>query len=573
MADVIVSDVERIKSASRHLRGTLEESLANPLTGAIADDDTQLSKFHGIYQQDDRDIRSERKRQRLEPAFSFMIRARVPAGVLTPEQWLNLDRIANTHANETVRITTRQAVQFHGVIKSRLKSTIAEINQSMMDTIAACGDVNRNVMAPALPLSSIHREVQRHAEALSAHLTPATRAYHEIWLDGEKVESSQADVEPIYGDTYLPRKFKATFVVPPRNDVDVFSQDLGFIAIVENGVLAGFNVTVGGGMGMSHGETATYPRLGEVLGFCETSQVLAVAEAVVTTQRDFGDRTNRKHARLKYTIDDRGMDWFRGEVEQRMGGALGTPRKYAFAGNGDVYGWLQDDQQAWHYALFVENGRIADFGSRRLMSGLRKIAAVHDGDFRLTPNQNLIISNVSPTHKDSIAALLREYGIENSEQATPLRLHSMACVAFPTCALAMAESERYLPSLIDKLDELLADNNLSDDAITIRMTGCPNGCARPYIAEIGLVGKGPGRYNLYLGAGFAGDRLNSLYLENVDETEIVAALSPLFSRYASERLDGERFGDFVVRSKIVREVTAGRYFHADAENSTAGGAS
>ncbi len=573
MADVILSDVERIKSASRHLRGTLEESLANPLTGAIADDDTQLSKFHGIYQQDDRDIRSERKRQRLEPAFSFMIRARVPAGVVTPEQWLNLDNIANTHANETVRITTRQAVQFHGVIKSRLKPTIAEINQSMMDTIAACGDVNRNVMAPALPLSKVHREVQRHAEALSAHLTPATRAYHEIWLDGEKVESSQPDVEPIYGDTYLPRKFKATFVVPPQNDVDVYSQDLGFIAIVEDGELAGFNVTVGGGMGMSHGETATYPRLGEVLGFCETSQVLAVAEAVVTTQRDFGDRTNRKHARLKYTIDDRGMDWFRGEVEQRLGEALGAPRKYAFAGNGDVYGWLQDDQQAWHYALFVENGRIADFGSRRLMSGLRKIATVHDGDFRLTPNQNLIISNVSPAHKDSIAALLREFGIENSEQATPLRLHSMACVAMPTCALAMAESERYLPALIDKLDQLLATNNLSDDAITIRMTGCPNGCARPYIAEIGLVGKGPGRYNLYLGAGFAGDRLNSLYLENVDETEILDALSPLLSRYASERLDGERFGDFLVRNKIVRNVTAGRYFHADAETGIAGGAS
>jgi len=570
MSEVTLTDVERIKSASRHLRGTLIESLANPLTGAIADDDTQLSKFHGIYQQDDRDIRSERKRQRLEPAFSFMIRARVPAGLLTTKQWLNMDRLANAHANETIRITTRQAVQLHGVIKSRLKATVAEINQSMMDTIAACGDVNRNVMAPALPLSNIHREVQLHAEALSAHLTPKTRAYHEIWLDSEKIESSQPDIEPIYGDTYLPRKFKSTFVVPPQNDVDVYSQDLGYIAIVEDGQLVGFNVTVGGGMGMSHGETATYPRLGDVLGFCTVDQVLEVAEAVVTTQRDFGDRSNRKHARLKYTIDDRGVDWFRKELERRLGTHLGEPRPHAFVGNGDVHGWLQDDTKAWHYTLFVENGRIADFGKRRLMSGLRKIAAVHSGDFRLTPNQNLIISNVAAADKEAISVLLSEYGIENSDHATSLRLNSMACVAFPTCALAMAESERYLPSLIDRLDEQLALCGLTDDAITIRMTGCPNGCARPYIAEIGLVGKGPGRYNLYLGAGFAGDRLNSLFRENADENEIIEALSTLFSRYTNEREEGERFGDFIIRTQVVREVTAGRYFHAEAASETAG---
>ena len=440
----------------------------------------------------------------------------------------------------------------------------------MMDTIAACGDVNRNVMAPALPLSDIHREVQRHAEALSTHLTPATRAYHEIWLDGEKVESSEPDVEPIYGDTYLPRKFKATFVVPPQNDVDVFSQDLGFIAIVENGTLTGFNVTVGGGMGMSHGEPGTYPRLGDVIGFCDTSQVLAVAEAVVTTQRDYGDRSNRKHARLKYTIDDRGLDWIKSEVERRIGEPFGAPRKYAFTGNGDIYGWLQDSRKTWHYGLFVENGRIADFGVRRLMTGLREIAAVHEGGFRLTPNQNLIISGVSQGQKGAISNLLQEYGIENNEHASQLRLHSMACVAMPTCALAMAESERYLPTLIDRMDELLAVHGLENDAITIRMTGCPNGCARPYIAEIGLVGKGPGRYNLYLGAGFAGDRLNSLYRDNVNEDEIIAALSPLFSNYASERLDEEHFGDYLIRSKSVREVTEGRYFHAAADNAVAG---
>lgn len=551
MADAPLSDVEGIKAGSRHLRGTLVDSLADPLTGAIAEDDTQVSKFHGIYQQDDRDVRNERKRQRLEPAYSFMIRARVPAGVVSTEQWLALDRIAGDYANGTIRLTTRQAIQYHGVIKTRLKSTIAAINRAMLDTIAACGDVNRNVMAPPLPpLSSLHREVQQHAEALSAHLTPRTNAYHEIWLDGEKVESSE-EQEPIYGSTYLPRKFKCAFVVPPSNDTDIFSQDLGFIAIVERGELAGFNVVAGGGMGMTHGEPETYPRVADVVGFCTPEQVLAVGEAVVTTQRDFGDRTNRKHARLKYTIDDRGLDWFREEVERRVGAPLGEARPFAFVGNGDVYGWQQDDAGRWHYTLFIQNGRVADFGERRLRTGLRDIAATLDGEYRLTPNQNLIISDVSPEQKDEIAGLLRRFGIENNAQASQLRLNSLACVAFPTCGLAMAESERYLPTLIDKLDALLASAGLTDDAITIRMTGCPNGCARPYIAEIGLVGKGPGTYNLYLGAGFVGDRVGRLHLDNANEQTILETLAPLFERYAAERHDGERFGDFVIRKGIV----------------------
>ncbi len=565
MAGNGLTDVERIKAESRYLRGSIAESLADPLTGALAEDDTQLSKFHGFYQQDDRDVRSERKRQRLEPAYSFMIRARIPAGVCTPGQWLDMDRIAQRYANGTIRLTTRQAIQLHGVIKRNLKPTIAAINASMLDTLAACGDVNRNVMAPPLPaLSGIHREVRADAERLSAHLTPATRAYHELWLDGEKLEG--ADAEPIYGETYLPRKFKAAFVVPPQNDVDVFAQDLGFIAISEGGTLVGYNVTVGGGMGMSHGEPATYPRLGDVLGYCERDQALAVAEAIVTTQRDFGDRTNRKHARMKYTIDDRGLDWFRDEVESRSGISFDDPRPYAFTGNGDVYGWQKSDDGRWHYTLFVQNGRVIDDGERKFLSGLRAIAEVHDGEFRLTPNQNFIISNVADAAKTRIEDLLRAFGIANDEQATPLRLHSLACVALPTCALAMAESERYLPSLVDKLEERLAAAGLADEPITIRMTGCPNGCARPYIAEIGLVGKGPGTYNLYLGAGFAGDRLGSLHLENADEAAIVSALGALFERYAAERQAGERFGDFVVRSGVVREVREGRHFHGEPTN-------
>lgn len=562
MSDANLTEVESIKAASRHLRGTLEDGLNDPLTGAVADSDTHVSKFHGIYQQDDRDLRSERKRQKLEPAYSFMIRARIPGGLLTTSQWLGLDRIATEHANQTIRLTTRQAIQYHGVVKRDLKKTVAEINQAALDTIAACGDVNRNVMAPPLPqLSSIHREVQRQAEALSEHLMPKSRAYHEIWLDGEKIESSKTDVEPIYGDTYLPRKFKAAFVVPPQNDVDVFSQDLGFITIVTNGKILGFNVTVGGGMGMTHGETDTYPRLGDVLGFISPDAVRVVAEAVVTTQRDFGDRTNRKHARLKYTIEDRGFEWFRAEVERRSGVIFGEPEKFAFVANGDTYGWQQDDVGAWHYGLFVESGRVGDFGDRRILSGLRALAQRHNTEFRLTPNQNLIIGKVADQDKASINSLLVEYGIENSAHASPLRLNSMACVAFPTCGLAMAESERYLPTLIDKLDADLKRHGLGDEPITIRMTGCPNGCARPYIAEIGLVGKGPGRYTLFLGAGFAGGRLGAPYLDNANEEEVLAALSPLFEHYALERHEAEHFGDFLVRTGDVREITAGRHIH------------
>ena len=562
MSDVNLTEVEAIKAASRHLRGTLEDGLKDPLTGSIAESDTQVSKFHGIYQQDDRDIRSERKRQKLEPAYSFMIRARIPGGLLTASQWLGLDGIATKHANQTIRLTTRQAIQYHGVVKRNLKQTVADINRATLDTIAACGDVNRNVMSSPLPaLSSVHREVQRHAEALSEHLMPKSRAYHEIWLDGEKIESSKTEVEPIYGDTYLPRKFKAAFVIPPQNDVDVFSQDLGLITIIKNGAVVGFNVSVGGGMGMTHGETDTYPRLGDVLGFIAPDDVLAVAEAIVTIQRDFGDRSNRKHARLKYTIDDRGVDWFRAEVERRSGVIFAEAEKFAFVANGDNYGWQKDDEGAWYYGLFVEGGRVGDFDKRRLLSGLRALAERHSIEFRLTPNQNLIIGKIAEKDKAAIESLLAEYGIENSAHASPLRLNSMACVAFPTCGLAMAESERYLPSLIDKLDANLTEHGLSDEAITIRMTGCPNGCARPYIAEIGLVGKGPGRYTLFLGAGFAGGRLGAPYLDNANEKEVLETLNPLFASFAENRVEREHFGDFLVRTGVVKEVIEGKHIH------------
>ncbi len=560
------SDVERIKAGSRHLRGTLEQSLQDRLTGAIADDDTQLSKFHGIYQQDDRDVRSERRRQRLEPAYSFMIRARVPGGVCTPGQWLAMDELARTHANGTLRLTTRQAFQFHGVIKTRLRATIRGINECLLDTLAACGDVNRNVMAGVNPWRSVlHARVARLADEVSAHLTPATRAYHEIWLDGEKLESEAGrdEQEPIYGATYLPRKFKMGFVVPPENDIDVYSQDLGFIAIEQEGELAGFNVVVGGGMGTTHGEPDTWPRLGDVIGYCTPEQVTAVSEAVVTTQRDFGDRTNRKHARLKYTIEDRGVDWFRGEVERRAGLELAPPRPFRFTTTGDRYGWIEGDDGLWHRTLFIENGRVADRESVTLMTALREVADPGRGRFILTPNQNVTLSGLDDGGRERVSEILRRHGVDGAGAPSALRSHSLACVGLPTCALAMAESERYLPDLVGRLEERLAAHGLDGEPIVIRMTGCPNGCARPFLAEIGLVGKAPGRYNLYLGAGFSGDRLNRLHRENIDEETILSELDGLFARFAAERDSGERFGDFLVRAGVIRAVTSGPDFRAD----------
>lgn len=557
-------EVERIKDASNYLRGTLVKSLNDPLTGALADSDTQLSKFHGIYQQDDRDLRDERRRQKLEPHYQFMARIRVPGGVCTPDQWLQVDRIANTWCNRTIRLTTRQAYQFHGIIKRDLKRTIAEVNAALLDTIAACGDVNRNVMCNVNPQQSrLHEEVFEYTRRISEHLTPRTTAYHEIWLDKELVATSEKkDEEPIYGKHYLPRKFKTAVAIPPSNDVDIYANDMGFIAIAEHGRLAGFNVTVGGGMGMTHGEPETYPRLADVIGYCPKEKTLQVAEEIVKIQRDFGDRTNRKHARFKYTIDDRGVEWFKFELNKRLGWVMEAPRPFTFEDSGDRYGWVEGVNDTWHYTIFIQNGRVLDTDDYPMMTGLREIAKVHEGDFRLTPNQNLMIGKVSSKQKPVIDALLKKYKLSGSIHQSGLRLNSMACVAFPTCALAMAESERYLPSLLTKLEAIMKDAGLEHDPIVIRMTGCPNGCARPFLGEIAFVGKGPGKYNLYLGAGFHGERLNKMYRENIGEEQILAELTPIIHRYAKERNQGEKFGDFVVRAGYVKAVLAGKEFHS-----------
>ncbi|KMZ43577.1 MULTISPECIES: assimilatory sulfite reductase (NADPH) hemoprotein subunit [Bacillales] len=558
------SDVEDIKRKSDYLRGSLAETLEDRISGSIPEDDNRLMKFHGSYMQDDRDLRNERSKQKLEPAYQFMVRVRAAGGVVTPEQWLMMDDIAQQFANGTIRLTTRQSFQLHGVIKWNMKQVIQEVNEALLSTLAACGDVNRNVMCNPNPYQSeVHQEVYEWAKKISNHLDPRTRAYHEIWLDEEKVVDSRDGVEqePIYGPVYLPRKFKIGIAVPPANDVDVFSQDLGFIAIHEEGRLLGFNVAVGGGMGMTHGDPKTYPQVARVIGFVTPEQVLEVAEKTVMIQRDYGDRAVRKHARFKYTIDDRGIEWFIHELEQRLGWELEQVRPYHFEHNGDRYGWVKGSDDNWHFTLFIQNGRVKDEDNYLLKSGLREIAKVHTGDFRLTPNQNLLIGNVTSEKKPEIEQIIQAYGLTDGASYSALRRNSMACVSLPTCGLAMAEAERYLPTLLDGIELILDEAGLRDEEIVIRMTGCPNGCARPALAEVSFIGKAVGKYNMYLGGGFSGNRLNKLYRENIGEAEILNELRPILNRYAKEREEGEHFGDFVIRAGYVKEVRSGLDFH------------
>ncbi len=559
-----VSRNERIKEASDYLRGTLAEGLREEVTGGIIEDDQQLVKFHGMYLQDDRDLRSERTRKKMEKAFAFMIRVRIPGGVLTAAQWLALDQVARDYGNGGMRLTTRQTVQLHGVIKSNLKATLKKIDAALLNSIAACGDVNRNVMCNVNPeQSEAHATAIDLARSVSDHLLPRTPAYREIWLDGERIAGGEQEVvEPIYGKTYMPRKFKVVVAVPPSNDVDIYAHDLGYIAILDGkNEIAGWNVTVGGGMGMTHGEPDTYPRTADVMGFCATKDAVAIAEAVVTVQRDWGDRANRKHARLKYTIEDHELDMFRAEVEKRAGVKLQPPRPFTFTSTGDHYGWSAGKNDSGHLTMFVQNGRLLDNAAAAQLSAVREIAHIHGGEFRITPNQNLIVANVPTDKQADIERIAREASL--LAPWSGLRRNAMACVALPTCGLALAESERYLPDLVTALDESLSAHGLSADDIVIRMTGCPNGCARPYLAEIGLVGKGPGRYNLYLGAAYDGSRMNKLYAEDLEHKGIVATLDPIFAAYAKDRQKGELFGDFTIRAGYVAATDNGRDFHAN----------
>ena len=562
---------EVIKKNSNYLRGTILEGLTDVSTGSLSADDQQLTKFHGIYQQDDRDVRNERRRQKLEKAYTFMARIGLPGGICTPAQWIVVNNLANFCAFNTIKLTTRQAFQLHGILKGNLRSTIHAFNEAAMTTLAACGDVNRNTMCNPNPFESeVHGEVQKVVEEIDAHLKPQTSSYAQIWLDGKTIELDQprrsldcggTEMEPLYGETYLPRKFKIAVAIPPHNDVDVFAHCLGFIAIVESGKLAGFNITVGGGMGMTHGNEKTFPRLADVIAFCTPDQVVSVAEKIVTIQRDHGNRVDRANARFKYTVERLGKEWIRNELEKRLGYKLQAARDYKFTSTGDRYGWVKGTNGKWNLGLFIEGGRIVDKDEMLLKTGMLKIAEVHKGDFRLTANQNLIIGNVASEDKSVIDDLVESYKLNRHQTASGMRRSQISCVALPTCGLALAESERYLPKLVTELEALLEEVGLREDEIIIRSTGCPNGCGRPYLGEIGLVGKVPGKYNLYLGAGFDGERLNKLYRNSITHEQIIEELRPIIQNYAGKRKEGERFGDFTIREGYVKATTAGINFH------------
>jgi len=557
-----LSKNESIKEESDYLRGTIAESLSDTSTGAISPNDSQLTKFHGTYLQDDRDKRTALIKEKKEKAFSFMIRIRVAGGVCTPEQWIGIDRLSDKFADGTLKLTTRQAFQLHGVLKGNLKQTMKEINDTLLDTLAACGDVNRNVMSPSNPFeSSLHGEALKLARDIHDHLTPRTSAYAEIWLDGEKTAVGEETIEPIYGKTYLPRKFKVAVALPPRNDVDVFSNDLGFVGIAEGGKISGYNVLVGGGLGMTHGKTTTFPRVADVIGFCRPEQAVQVSEEVVKIQRDFGNRSDRRNARLKYTIEAHGVDWFKNELQERLGWKLEATRDFSFESTTDRYGWTEDADGKWAYGVFVEGGRLRDADQASEKTAMREIATEIPCEFRLTANQNLVIARISTEDKEKVQDILGRHGVRNPTDLSALRLNSISCTALPTCGLALAESERYLPGLIDELDQVIDGLGLKDESIAIRSTGCPNGCGRPYLGEIGLVGKAPGKYNLYLGAGLDGTRLNKLYRQAITNDEIVSELKPVLEDYAGNRDEGERFGDFCIRQGYVKATGQGSDFH------------
>ncbi|AYH06946.1 assimilatory sulfite reductase (NADPH) hemoprotein subunit [Pectobacterium parmentieri] len=548
-----LADAERMKTESNFLRGTIAEDLNDGLTGGFKGDNFLLIRFHGMYQQDDRDIRAERAEQKLEPRHAMLLRCRLPGGVMTPEQWLRIDKFATENTlYGSIRITNRQTFQYHGILKANVKPVHQMLNSIGLDALATANDMNRNVLCTSNPIESeLHQQAYEWAKKISEHLLPRTRAYAEIWMDQEKVATT--DEEPILGSTYLPRKFKTTVVIPPQNDIDLHANDLNFVAIADNGRLVGFNVLVGGGLSIAHGDKETYPRTASELGYISIEHTLAIAEAVVTTQRDWGNRTNRKNAKTKYTLERVGVDNFKQEVEARAGVKFEAVRPYEFTGRGDRIGWVKGIDNKWHLTLFIENGRVLDYPGRPLKTGLAEIAKIHKGDFRLTANQNLIVAGVPARSKAKIDALAREHGLID-DSVSEQRKNSMACVSFPTCPLAMAEAERFLPEFVTKVEGIMQQHCVGDEHIVLRVTGCPNGCGRSMLAEIGLVGKAVGRYNLHLGGNREGTRIPRMYRENINETEILAEMDRLIGLWAQDRQPNEGFGDFVVRTNIIKPV-------------------
>lgn len=545
-----VSKVEIIKIESDGLRGTLTEDLANEAISGFGEDNKTLLKFHGLYQQEDRDQRRIPGAPRVEKTAKFMLRTRLPGGQLTPDQYLTHDRLADTYASGTLRITTRQAFQFHGLLKGDLQSTLRALNDELVTSLAACGDVVRNVgCCPAPYHEPIRRKIEAITRQISDHLLPRTAAYHEVWLDDEKVHDGEklATEEPIYGKTYLPRKFKIAVAYPGDNCVDIYTQDIGLIALAHGDDLLGFNMVVGGGMGMNHTKADTFPRLGDPLGFVTPEQVLPVVEAIVTVQRDYGNRVERKHARMKYLIHNWGIDRFRSEVEARLGYTLQPFAEMPPLENHLHLGWNEQGDGNLFLGLSVENGRLGDFDAHRLKSGLRAVVERFRPGVRLTANHDILLTDVAPQDRAAIDALLREYGVESQAALSNIQLYSMACVALPTCGLAVAEGERALPAIIDDLEQEVARLGLADERISVRMTGCPNGCARPYVADIAFVGRSMDQYLLLLGGRSNGTRLNSAYKDLVRREHLVRELVPLLTYFKQERRAGETFGDFCDR--------------------------
>ncbi len=539
---------EEIKIKSQKLRGTLDESLKNPVTGSLFEDDQTVIKFHGIYQQDDRDRRDERAEKKLEPLYSFMIRLRIPGGKISAKQWVATDEIANDNSTGVIKVTTRQTIQLHGVVKSVLKPTVAWFDKYNLDSIAACGDVNRNIMSTStIAKIKAHDEVYEYSKKISEHLLPATNAYKEIWLDGEKI--TKEEKEPIYGETYLPRKFKIVVAIPPDNDVDIYAHDIGLIAIIEDEKLLGFNITIGGGMGNTHGNENTYPRTGDLIGFAPKDKILDVVTAIATTQRDYGNREDRKLSRFKYTVARLGVDFVKGEIEKRSV-KLQDSKHFKFEARNDYYGWFEDYKGLHHNLIFVENGRILDDENSSLKSALLEITKAGLSDIRFTSNQNIIVSNIESKNKAKVVKILEKHNVRD-EDVSNVRKNSMACVALNTCPLALAEGQRYLPTLISKIEPILTKHKIKDNPVSIRMTGCPNGCARPFMAEVGFVGKSMGKYNMYIGGSHIGERLNTLYKEDLTESEILENLDILFADYVKNKETNESFGDFSY--KLVKE--------------------
>jgi sulfite reductase (NADPH) hemoprotein beta-component len=537
---------EQLKQRSRYLRGDIVQGLRDGITGAVSHDDTLLMKFHGIYQQDDRDKRADRARRKLEPIYQFMVRMRIPGGVLSTRQWQGIDRISHQYAERGIRITTRQTIQLHGVRKPQLQNLMQAIRDLGLDTIAACGDDSRGVVCGANPcLSALHRRVGELARATSNRLIPKTGAYAETWYNESRPPREEED--PLYGPLYLPRKFKVGYVIPPVNDVDIYGQDVGFIAVVEAGELAGFNLCVGGGMGQLDSREDSYPRLAGEIGFVETEEAPQVAEIIMGIQRDYGDRKDRHRARFKYTLDNFGIDWFITELERRRGKPLAPLRPVVFTQNGDRLGWQQGDDGLWHCTLYIESGRV-DGALREQLQGLFQ---QFGGAIRMTTNQNLQLTHIGEHELEQVKLRLDDLGLAWRLAPDLQAAHTLSCVALPTCGLAMAEAERYTPALLDLFNRLKAMHGIEQTPITLRITGCPNGCARPYLAEIALTGRAPGLYNLYLGGSFHGHRLAQLYAGNIGEARFIELLDQLFARYAAERQPQEHFGDFLQRSGVL----------------------